>query len=135
MVARLFVDKIEKFEIGGFTTNLQKIRHNLSAANLTTDIIFAQTPNNGSIPTVMFHLGRFVAIFQSNRDLTNAKLAFINFEIDLDAHFDHFADFFTPKIVGGFHKTQQIISLKSQDELDLFVLSDDPLIFQKSQEN
>ncbi len=135
MVGRLFVDKMAAHDLGGHTTNLLKMKHNFSVVNQTMEQIVSQVPDNGSIPTGVYHVGRYVAIFQFNKDLTMPHMAFINYEVDLQKHFDHFADFLSPKTVAGFYKMQQIIAKKPEAELNLFVLSDDPLIFQKFLEN
>jgi len=129
VAATILVDKIAENNIGGFTTDISKIKHNLTIAKQTIEGILDQTIGRSGIPTVMFHLGRYAVIFQIDRDQSNARMAFIDYKINLDDNFDHFADFLSPQAVAGFHKTQQIIAKKSLEELDFFVLSEYPLMF------
>ncbi|WP_254562164.1 hypothetical protein [Dyadobacter diqingensis] len=135
MPARLFVDKIEENQIGGWTTNLTRIKHNLSVVKQTIEGVLSQVPAGVLLPTAIYHVGRYVVIFQTDRSMQNARMAFIDYQIDLQSNFDHFADFLTPKTVGGFHKIQEIIKQKPQTELDLFILSEDPLFFQTGSHN
>lgn len=135
MAARVFVDKIEERGIGGSTTSLLKIKHNLSVVNQTFEGIMAQTKGLPGIPLAMFHIGRYAVIFQSDREGINARMAFIDYQVDLDENFDHFADFLTPKIVSGFRKLQTIIEQKPDTELEVFILSEDPLFFETESQN
>lgn len=71
--------------------------------NLTFDEILSETPKTTKIPTGMFSSGRYVVAFNISWDLKNVNTGLLNYNIDLDKHFDLFADAMSPKSVSGFH--------------------------------
>jgi hypothetical protein len=121
----LFVDKLEKYDLGGFTTDINKAEYILAMHNLTFDKILSETPKTTKIPTGMFSSGRYVVAFNISWDLKNVNIGFLNYNIDLDKHFDLFADAMPPKSVSGFHKFKEKIKNKELSELNKIELSDD----------
>lgn len=129
----LFVDSLEAFGLGGTTRDLTKIRFALSKFNLDVENIIKTTVTD--LYTGIFHAGRYVAIFQFDKEFTKGQLAFINYETNLDSHFDIFADTLTPKTVAGFFKMQQIIKSKDAVQLNLVELTNEPIFFNPISEN
>jgi hypothetical protein len=127
---KLFVDKIEKFDLGGSTTDLRKAEYILAAHNLTFEKILNTTPKTTKLPSGMFVHDRFVVAFNISWDLKNVNIGFINYLIDLDEYFDTFADSMSPKAVAGFHKLREKIKEKDSSELHKTELSDDELEFE-----
>ena len=121
----LFVDKLEKYDLGGFTTDLKKAEYILAMHNLTFDKILSETPKTTKIPSGMFSSGKYVVAFNISWDLKDVNIGLINYKIDLDKYFDVFADAMSPKSVAGFHKFKEKIKNKNQSELNKIELSDD----------
>ena len=123
----LFVDKLEPMDLGGSTTDLAKIRYALKKHKLIIEDIIENAPQHVSWPTGVFHAGKYIVIFNFNRDFTTGNLAFINHTVDLQKNFNAFADCLTPKTLGAFNKMQEIVKRKSSEALSSVVLSDGPL--------
>jgi len=121
----LFIDKIEKFDLGGFTTDIKKAEYILALHNLTFEKILNETPKTTELPSGMFMSGKYVVAFNISWDLKKVNIGLINYEIDLDKHFDVFADSMTPKSVAGFHTLREKIKQKDKSELNKIELSDD----------
>ncbi|WP_066225052.1 hypothetical protein [Formosa haliotis] len=120
----LFVDKLEKYDLGGFTTDLKKAEYILAVHGLTFEKILSETPKTTELPSGMFSTGKYVVAFNISWDLKNVNIGFINYQTDLDKYFDVFADSMSPKSVAGFHKFREKIKLKDQSELNKIELSD-----------
>ena len=121
----LFIDKIEEFDLGGFTTDIKKAEYILAVHNLTFEKILSEHSKTTKIPSGMFATGRYVVAFNISWDLKIVNIGFMNYEMDLDKYFDVFADCLSPKAVAGFHKLRQEIELKDKSELSKIELSDD----------
>ncbi len=126
----LFIDKLEKNDIGGFTTDLRKTEYILAVHKLSFEKILKDTPKTVEIPSGIFASGKYVVFFNMSWDLKNVKIGFINYKVDLDENFDVFADSMSPKAVAGFHKLKEQIKQKEQSELNKFELSDNDLDFE-----
>jgi hypothetical protein len=126
----LFVDKIEKYDLGGFTTDLKKAEYILAVNNLSFEKILSTMPKNVKIPSGAFSCGKFVVMFNISWDLKKVNIGLINYQTDLDKYFDIFADAFSPKAVAGFHQLREKIKLKDQSELNKFELSDNDSNFE-----
>ena len=120
----LFVDKLEKYDLGGFTTDLKKAEYILATHGLTFDKILSETPKTTELPSGMFASGKYVISFNISWDLKNVNIGFINYQTDLDKYFDVFADSMSPKSVAGFHRLKEEIRTKDQAELNKIELSD-----------
>jgi len=129
----LFVDTLKANGLGGTASNPVKVRFALAKFNLTVDKIIAQSDKD--FYTGMFPAGRYVAIFQFNREFTKTQIAFINFEINLETHFNVFADTFTPQILSGFTNLQQQIRSKGPNQINLVKLTDEEIFFNPISEN
>jgi hypothetical protein len=121
----LFIDKIEEFDLVGFTTDIKKAEYILAVHNLTFEKILSEHSKTTKIPSGMFATGRYVVAFNISWDLKNVNIGFMNYEMDLDKYFDVFADCLSPKEVAGFHKLRQEMKLKDKSELSKIELSDD----------
>ncbi|WP_438967242.1 hypothetical protein [Flavobacterium sp.] len=134
----LFIDKLEKFELGGFTTNIRKAEYILAVHGLTFESILSTIPKSTKTPFGMFASGKFIVTFNIQWDLKYVNIGFINYETDLDKNFDVFADTFSPKSVAGFYKLQTELKEKVKNNeinLDKIELSDDNLDFEIAYEN
>ena len=120
----LFVDKLEKYDLGGFTTDLKKAEYILAVHGLTFEKILSGMPKTTKIPSGAFASGKYVVMFNIAWDLKSVNFGFINYQTDLDKYFDVFADTMSPKSVAGFHKLKEQIKLKDQSELNKIELSD-----------
>lgn len=120
----LFVDKLEKYDLGGFTTDINKAEYILAMHNLSFDKILSETPKTTKIPTGMFASGRYVVAFNISWDSKSVNMGFLNYNIDLAKHFNLFADAMSPKSIAGFHKFKENIKNKEQSELKKVELSD-----------
>lgn len=120
----LFVDKIIENDLGGYTTDLKKAEYILAVHGLTFEKILGQTSRTTKIPSGGFISGKYVVMFNLSWDLNHVNFGFINYQIDLDKHFDVFADCMSPKSVAGFHQFKEKIKQKGQSELDEIQLSD-----------
>ena len=120
----LFVDKIIENDLGGYTTDLHKAEYILAVHGLTLEQIISQTPRTTKIPSGGFISGRYVVMFNISWDLNHVNIGFINYQIDLDKHFDVFADCMSPKSVAGFNQFRERIKQKDQSELNRTQLSD-----------
>lgn len=121
----LFIDKIEEFDLGGFTTDLKKAEYILAVHNLTFEKILSETPKTTEIPSGMFASGKFIVSFNISWDLKKVNIGLMNYQMDLDKYFDVFADCMSPKAVAGFHTLREKIKLKNKSELSNIKLSDD----------
>lgn len=120
----LFVDKVEKYDLGGFTTDLKKAEYILAVNGLTFEKVLSQTPKTVKIPSGAFMCGKFVVMFNLSWDLKSANFGLIHYQTDLDKYFDVFADCMSPKSVAGFHQLREKIILKGDSELSKIELSD-----------
>ena len=120
----LFIDKFEKFDLGGFTTDIKKAEYILAVNNLSFKKILSKTPSTTKLPSGMFISGKYVVAFNISWDLKKVNIGLINYEIDLDKHFNVFADCLSPKAVAGFHTLKEKIKLKDKLELNKIELSD-----------
>lgn len=121
----LFVDKLEKHDLGGFTTDINKAEYILAMHNLTFDKILSETPKTAKIPAGMFATGRYVVAFNISWDLKNVNIGLLNYKIDLDKYFNLFADAMSPKSVSGFHNFKEKIKNGGQSDLNKVELSED----------
>lgn len=126
----LFIDKLEKFDLGGFTTNIKKAEYILAVHNLSFEKILSETPKTTKLPTGMFVSGKYVVAFNISWDLKNVNIGFMNYEMDLDKYFNIFADCMSPKGVAGFHTLRKKIKLKDKSELSKTKLSDNDSDFE-----
>lgn len=126
----LFIDKIEKYDLGGFTTDLKKAEYILATQGLSFEKILNGTPKTTELPSGMFSAGRYVVTFNISWDLKNVNIGLINYQTDLDKYFDVFADSMWPKAVAGFHKFRENIKAKDQSELNKIELSDNDSDFE-----
>jgi hypothetical protein len=131
----LFVDKLEKYELGGFTTDIKKAEYILAVHGLTFEKILNETPKTTKLPSGIFSTGKYVVAFNISWDLKNVNIGFINYQTDLDKHFDVFADSMSPKSVAGFHKFREKIKTKDKSELNKIELSDNNSDFVIAYEN
>lgn len=127
----LFIDKVEKFDIGGFTTDIRKVRYILATQNLTIESILDNTPRTTKKPALMLIIGRFVVYVAISWDLKNVTSAFINYTVDLDRNFNTFADTLSPKAVAQFHLLKEEIKELDKQYLNSIELSDDEQLFEK----
>jgi len=131
----LFIDKLEKNDLGGFTTDLRKSEYILAVHKLNFNKILNNTPKTVEIPSGIFPSGKYVVFFNVSWDLKNVKIGFINYNVDLDKNFDVFADSMSPKSVAEFHRLKEKIKLKTQSELEKIKLSDNDSDFEIAYEN
>lgn len=121
----LFVDKLQKYDLGGFTTDIKKAEYILAVHNLTFEKVLSEHSKTTKIPSGMFASGKYVVAFNISWDLKNVNIGFMNYEMDLDKYFDVFADCLSPKAVAGFHTLREKIKLKDKSELSKIELSED----------
>jgi hypothetical protein len=129
----IFIDKLEKYDLGGFTTAIKKAEYILAVHNLTFEKILSKIPKTTERPSGMFTSGRYVVAFNISWDLKDVNIGFINYKMDLDKNFDILADSFSPKSVAGFHKLQMILKEQiKRNEIDInkIELSDDDSDFE-----
>lgn len=88
----LYIDKIEKFDLGGFTTDLKKAEYILAVHNLTFEKILSKTPKTTEFPSGMFASGKYIVSFNISWDMEKVNIGLINYQIDLENNFDVFAD-------------------------------------------
>ncbi len=131
----LFVDKLEEFELGGFTTDLRKAEYILAFHGLTFEKIVSQTSKTAELPSIIFASGKYVVVLNISWDLNDVKIGFINYKTDLDTYFDVFADSMSPKQVAGFHTLREKIRIKDKFELNKIELSDDKSAFEIAYQN
>ena len=129
----LFVDKVEKFELGGFTIDKRKAEYNLSLGKISFEKILSEAKNTTEIPSGMFNCGQYIIAFNISRDLKNINVGVINHKIDLDKYFDIFADCLSPKAVAGFHTLKQEIINK--EKITKLEISDDDSDFEIAYQN
>lgn len=120
----LFIDKIEKFDLGGFTTDIKKAEYILAVHNLTFEKILNESPKTAELPSGMFASGKYVVSYNISWDLKTVNIGFMNYEMDLDKYFDVFADSMSPKAVAGFHILREEIKLRDKSKLTKIELSD-----------
>lgn len=120
----LFVDRLEKYNLGGSTSSFEKVEYILAVHGLNFEKILSKTPKETKIPSGAFDSGKYVVMYNISWDLKSVNLSFINYQTDLDGNFDAFADSFSPKAVSGFHQLKEKIKLKDQSELTRIELSD-----------
>ena len=65
----LFVDKLEKYDFGGFTTDLKKAEYILAVHGLTFEKILSEMPETTELPSGMFSTGKYVVAFNISWDL------------------------------------------------------------------
>ena len=94
--------------------NEKKAEYILAVHGLTFEKILSETPKTTELPSGMFSTGKYVVAFNISWDLKNVNIGFINYQTDLDKHFDVFADSMSPKSVAGFHKFREKIKSKDQ---------------------
>lgn len=121
----LFVDKVEKNDLGGVTTDFKKAEYILAVHNLTFEKILIETPKTTKIPSGMFASGKYIVSFNISWNLKKVNIGLMNYQIDLDKYFDVFADCMSPKAVAGFHTLREKIRLKDKSELNKIELSED----------
>ncbi len=126
----LFVDKLEDFDLGGYTKDKRKIEYIFASYGMSFEKILNEAPKTSKIVAGAFHSGRYVVFYSMDWDLKNAVLGFVNYKVDLVENFDLFADVFSPKAVQGFHDLKEIIKKKSELELNKIKLSDDSSEFE-----
>ena len=80
----LFIDKVEKFDLGGFTTDIKKAEYILAVNNLSFEKILSEMPSTAELPSGMFISGKYVVAFNISWDLKKVNVGLINYEIDLD---------------------------------------------------
>jgi hypothetical protein len=131
----LYLDKLAKHDLGGFTTDLRKAEYILAFGKLTFAKILEKTPKTTELPSGMFSAGKYVVSFNISWDLSKVIVMLINYQTDLDKHFDVFADSMSPKTVEGFHKLREKIKLKDQNKLNSVSLSDNNLDFEIAYQN
>ena len=132
---KLFVDKIEEHNLGGFTTDLKKVEYNLATHGITFEKILNDTPKSTEIPTGMFTSGKYVIAFNISWDLKKTRIGFIHYNIDLDKNFEICAYSISPKSVGAFHKLREQVKNKEKIELNKIELSDNELEFEIAYNN
>jgi len=130
---KIFVDKLEKYDLGGYTTDPKKAEYILATQRLTFNKILSGMPSRVKIPSGGFTLGKYVVMFNISWDLENINVGLLHYEIDLDKHFDVFADCMSPKSVAGFHQLRE--KIKGMSELDPIELSDNDSEFMVAYEN
>lgn len=54
----LFIDKIEEFDLGGYTTDIKKAEYILAVHNLSFEKILSETPKTTKLPSGMFASGK-----------------------------------------------------------------------------
>ena len=110
MKIKLCVDVIVKQNVCGYVTNIDKIKDVLKVFNLTPDKLINPASPESSIQSIIFDAGRYVVVFQFNKQLTSGRMDFISYNISIENNFDSFADSFSnPKTLVEFHKTQEYI--------------------------
>ncbi len=125
----LFVDKLEGFDLGGYTKDKRKIEYILAVYGMSFKQILNEFPNkDAKIVVGAFHSGKYAVFYSMDWNLENVVLGFINYEVDLVENFDFFADTFSPKAVQGFHDLKEIIKKKGELELNKIELSDNNYI-------
>jgi hypothetical protein len=119
MIFKICVDALLNPNVGGYIDDFNKIKEVLRIFKLTREKLINPQSSESSIQSVVFDAGRYVVIFQFNKELTSGKMTFINYVTSIENHFNSFADCFSnPKALSEFHKTQEYIKLKSQDQLN-----------------
>lgn len=134
----LFVDKLEKFELGGHTQDKRKAEYILACHNKTFMGILNTISKTTKIPTGMFESGKYIISFNIDRDLSNVNFGILNSNIDIEKNFDVFADCFSPKFITAFHKLQIQIKEKIKNqgqEMSVIELSDNQQDFEIAYKN
>ena len=72
----LFVDKLQKYDLGGFTTDIKKAEYILAVNNLTFEKVLSEHSKTTKIPSGMFASGKYVVAFNISWDLKNVNISF-----------------------------------------------------------
>ncbi|MEO6284031.1 MAG: hypothetical protein ABIN80_18695 [Dyadobacter sp.] len=123
----LFVDHFQESEIS-FVSDLRKIRYNLSVFGILMEEILINVPEK-VLPSSVFHAGRYIVVLQFERDITSARMHFVDYHLDILMSMHQFVRNMSPKMFKGIAKMQDLISQKSDVELAEFELSDDHQLF------
>lgn len=118
----LFVDKLFGENIGGVTNDLRKIEYALAIHKMSINQI--KSRKTLDFYGTMFHTGKWIVALSFDYNLDNITMGIISYQIDLDKHFDAFADCLSPKAVQGFHTLKQEVRKKSIEEIESFSISD-----------
>jgi hypothetical protein len=133
MATILFVDTIVPFGLGGYTKDIKKAEYALAIHGQTFDSVFKDISRTVERPTIMFGSGDFIIVLSATWDMTFVTLGIMNSSIDIERHFDAFADCFSPKMITGFSNLQK--QLKYKSDKNVIHLSDNEQDFQISFEN
>lgn len=127
----LFVDKVEKHNLGGATTNIKKAEYILASHGLTFKDIIDGNPKNLQYVFSIFSTGKYIVACKLKNDCKKVKIEFVNHQIDLNRYFDNYADAFPPKSLPIIHKLQEELKLQSSIQLNSVELSSDDVLFEK----
>jgi hypothetical protein len=108
------VDKLINNNLGGIVYDFEKISTIINIVGLTKDKLLNKNLPENIINTSMFLLGEYIAILQTNKTFTKGQLALVIYSVNIESHFDHFADTLSPKTIQAFYEMQQYI--KNKDE-------------------
>ena len=133
MATILYVDKIIPFNLGGFTKDIKKAEYALAIHGQTFDSVFKDISPTDERPTIMFGSGDFIIVLSATWDFTFVTLGIINSSIDIENHFDAFADYCTPKMIAGFSNLQKQLNLGK--DKNIIHLSENEQYFQVAFEN
>lgn len=134
MTDTIFIDSLYPENSGGIIKDVRKAEYLLATNGMSIESFVRDFPNRETIPSGGFTKGEFVILFNIDRDLKSANVAVVNSKIDLDSHFDTFADSMSPKAVAGFHQLKQQILSGQQPGSSVFLSSSEE-DFQKAYES
>lgn len=131
----LFVDRIEKNDLGGFTTDVRKAEYILAVNNLSFEKILGTIAKTTQNPSGAFACGKYIVMFNVAWGLESVNIGLIDYQTDLDKYFDVFADSMSPKSIAAFHQLRERIKLQDQSELFNIELSDNDSDFEIAYRN
>lgn len=123
----LFVDRLFGNQLAGITTDPKKAEYILAIHRMNMGDMAGKSS--------MFGSGEYVIALNIDPDFKMVNVGIMHFTLDLDKHFDAFADCLSPKAVQGFHTTRQAISKKKESERNAVELSDDESDFEIAYRN
>lgn len=124
MEKTIFIDKVEKYDIGGSTTDLKKAEYIFALHGMNFEQILSQCPKSAKTPGGAFISGRFIILYNLSWSLDRVLVALINHKVDLAKYFDVFADSLSPQTVQAFHDLKEIIRQTDESELNDIRVSD-----------
>lgn len=121
----LLVDELSNNKVSGLATDIKKVKYNLTQIPDLDEMITTMVGKSkkGGM-TLLFSVGRYIAIYQGKSDRSVERLFFFDHRVDLmHAHLTY-TDVITEDTLGKFRLLSGEMKSLFSEELDSFVLSD-----------